>query len=242
MHISTILLNNPELANGLGQMLEIFRDEVAAAYGEDWLLCSVHDNYLPAHVLSPLLSPIKQAGTSQQHPVPFTNAPTTSMECPPSPASLILSTATSLTESSQTTYTQDCTPLTPNMKSHHTHMLTHSKPHAATSSACNANTTKLQTTPRPSNILPASLTLSSTVTLSSSSLIAGTILAIPGSHLPSVIEKLMKNIGKGSSECEVIRNIYLFTVRVLWESSIMERIRLSLDSAKALVGLMLNIA
>jgi hypothetical protein len=52
----------------------------------------------------------------------------------------------------------------------------------------------------------------------------------------------MKDIGKGGiDDREIVRDIYLFTGRALWESSIMERVGLSLGSAKALVGLMSGI-
>ena len=76
----------------------------------------------------------------------------------------------------------------------------------------------------------------------SSTAASGTISRVSGSRLPDDIEEFMKDIGKGgTAERELVRDIYLFTGRALWESSITGRIGLSSGSAKALVGLMLNI-
>jgi hypothetical protein len=73
--------------------------------------------------------------------------------------------------------------------------------------------------------------------------VSGTISGVIGSSLPNLIEDLMKDIGKGGTDDrEVFRDIYLFTGRALWESSLTERVGLSLGSAKAMVGLMSNIA
>lgn len=95
--------------------------------------------------------------------------------------------------------------------------------------------------PIPSAIANIVDTVINCVTLSSTAA-SGTISRVSGSHLPDDIEEFMKDIGKGgTAERELVRDIYLFTGRALWESSITGRIGLSSGSAKALVGLMLNI-
>ena len=79
------------------------------------------------------------------------------------------------------------------------------------------------------------MTLSSAVT-------AWTISGVADSRLPNDVEEFIKDIGKGDSKVrELICDIYLFTRRALWESSIVKRVGLSTSSAKALVGLMSSI-
>ncbi|KIM77840.1 hypothetical protein PILCRDRAFT_11730 [Piloderma croceum F 1598] len=237
VHASTMLLNNPGASDGLAHMAEIFRDDVAGAYREDWLLRAVNENYLPAQAMSPPSSPVKGAGVvAQQHFASLARAPKVRMECPPSTSSSI-STASSLTESALAYHTHDSSPPTPRAKSRRTHTSAQPPSHAALPATLHKTPIKVQTT----SLLPSSLTLSSTVTLSSP-VVSGTISGVTGSSLPNVVEDFMKDIGKGGTDDhEIVRDIYLFTGRALWESSIMERVGLSLGSAKALVGLMSSI-
>ena len=241
-----MFLNNPGVSEALAHMAEIFRDEVAVAYGEDWWPCTIHENYLPGHIISPPSSPIKWAGPSQHHPASFANTVKTRMEHPPLPALSGVSTTTSLTEWAAASHTQDSPPPTPKVKVRRAHTSTHSPSQAAPPSTVHdTKPTAWHTTPLDaglSSLLPALLALSSTVTLSSP-VASGIISRVAGSYLPNVVEEFMKDIGKGSAgECEIICDIYLFTGRALWESSFIGRIRLSSGSAKALVGLLLNIA
>jgi hypothetical protein len=231
-----MLLNNLGASDGLAHMAEIFRDDVVGAYREDWLSRAVNENYLPAQAMSPPSSPVKGAGVAQQHFTSLVRAPKVRMERPPSTSSSI-STVSSLTESALAYHTHDVSPPTPRAKSRRTHTSAQPPSHAALPAALHKTPIEVQTT----SLLPSSLTLSSTVTLSSP-VVSGTISGVTGSSLPNVVEDFMKDIGKGGiDDREIVRDIYLFTGRALWESSIMERVGLSLGSAKALVGLMSGI-
>jgi hypothetical protein len=132
------------------------------------------------------------------------------------------------------------------MKARHVHTLKQPTAHEAPPTVPrNAAPSASPTTPldvQTSGLLPSSLTLSSTVTVLSPG-ISGTISGVTGSHLPGVVEEFMKDIGKGGDgERETVRDIYLFTGRAHWESRLTERLMLSSGSAKALVGLLSNIA
>lgn len=236
-----MLHNNPGTSDALARMAEIFRDEVASSYGEDWLLRSVASNYLPAHVMSPPSSPIKVQGQRTT-----SSTPKTRMEHPPSPTLSTVSSATSLTESTITGIEEDAPP--PKVKVRRARTVIQSKSVAAPSAMHGIKPSASFTPPvdggpgsLPHQQLPAMLTLSSTVTLSST-MASCTISKVSGSRLPNDVEEFMADIGKGGTdERELVRDIYLYTGRALWESSIMGRIGISSGSAKALVGLMSNI-
>lgn len=164
-----MLLNNPGTSDALARMVEIFRNEVASAYGEDWLLRSVYEKYLPAHVMSPPSSPIKRKGPSQQHPT--TNTPNTHTELPPLPTLSSVSITTSLTESAVANLADDSPPPTPKIKVRHACTSAHRQSHAAPPSATHNTKPSIPATTLvdggPSGLshqqLPTLLTLSSTV-------------------------------------------------------------------------------
>jgi hypothetical protein len=250
IHVSTLLANNPEAADPLARMGEIFRDEVAGTYGTDWLSRSVREGYLPAKVMSPPSSPVKRAGTSQQNSRPAADTPKARMVPFPSPTLSTISTTSSLMHSAVASHNQHSPPSTPNAKTRRMRTSAHSQFPAPPSPIHETKPSTLSTMPpnvqpnHPSHQQsPALLTLSSTVTLSGTmglgAMTSGTISHVMGSRLPNDIEDFMVDIGRDDSGArDIVRDIYLFTGRALWESSIMGRMGLSPGFAKALVSLM----
>lgn len=232
-------------------MEEIFRDEVAGAYGKDWLSRSVkaREGYLSVKVMSPPSSPAKRAGPSQQTSRP-TYTPKAHIGLPPSPTLSTVSTTSSLTQSAIVSHNQHSVPPSSKARMHHAPIPAHSKGPTAPSSLVDntnpsASSTELSTIQPGRSFrqqLPALLTLSSTMTLSQT-MTPGAISQVRGSLLPKEIEDFMTDIGRDDSEArEVVRDIYLFTGRSLWEGSITGRMGLSPGSAKALVSLMSTIS
>jgi hypothetical protein len=225
-------------------MAEIFQDEVAGAYGDDWISRSVREGYLSVKVMSPPSSPMKRAGPSQQKSR-STDTPKAHM-MPPSPTLSTVSTMSSLTQSTITCHNRQSTPPPSKARMHPACTSAHSKRPAALPSLVDDAKSPASSTMPPNaqpghpsrQQLPTLLTLSSTVTLSQT-MASGTISQARGGLLPKDIEDFLTDIGKGDSEArEVVHDIYLFTGRALWEGSITGRMGLSSGSAKALVSLM----
>ena len=243
MYTSTNFLNNPAAAIALAKMKDIFTDEVAVGFGDDWLNRAVNAKYLSANVLSPTPSPIKATSANQRHYASSTYSTNAARERSPSPTATAISSVSSLTESALADHNSDDTPAA--MPTHR-----HKRPalHLATSLAQSnsrdgdSQPSPLRTAPPVIVNSPPLLTLLSTVTLSASALPRGTISRTVGSPLSGDVEDFMSAVGRGNDEHrEVLREIYQLTGRALWVDEVMTKLNLAEGMAKALVGLMLNI-
>jgi hypothetical protein len=234
VYISPSLYNNPAAEDAISNMRTIFTDKLAVIFGNDWLTRTVSAGYLSGNVLRPPSSPIKASRRNNEH-VPLLSSPSSRQGRSPSHLSSISSTS-SLTN---TTAIADETTPTPICHNHSGRLP--SAPHAAHPSD-QTNPTGQVTRPGlpPGLILPNPLTLSSTITLS-----AAAIALTPTSALGPLSEEVrefMVSIGKDTvGNHDVVREIYDYIGRALWENSVVLRLHLNTGTARALVSLMLAV-
>jgi hypothetical protein len=198
--------------------------------------------------LSPTPSPIKANRASQHRPASAADSTNATEERSPSPTATNVSTTSTLTESALASHNADDSPPTRRNRRTVPHLATPSAPHRDAQGQPSVSHAVPNVTRRagPSN-LPAThspmVTMSSTFTLSSSAVPRGTISSMVGSPLSSDIEDLLRAVGKeGDDSRKALHQIFQFTGRALWVDSVMEQLNLAEGTAKALVGLMLNIA
>lgn len=217
VYISSVLYNNPAAEEAISAMRSIFTQDVAVPFANDWLTRTVQSGYLSGNVLRPPSSPIKAAHSHHERPTSV-NPLRIARSPSPTPSSSSISTVSSLTVSALATHEIMSTPK--HRGSQSTHCFP--KPHAVPSTTGRSSTVKATQPTR------------STLEI---------VRTVDGASPLSVdVKEFMYSIGKDTaSNHDVIREIYNFTGRALWETTVGVRLDLNSGTAKALAGLMLNI-
>ena len=226
VYISSVLYNNPATEDAISAMRTIFAQEVAVPFANDWLTRTVQSGYLSGSVLCPPSSPVKATRSRHERPTSV-NTPS-HITRSASPTTSSISSVSSLTMSALAAHE-----IMSNRSSQSTQSFP--KPQAArstTRSTTGRSTTIKATQPLPSATKPP--------VMESSPALART--ANSAGPLSEDVKEFMASIGKNSaSDHDVIREIFNFTGRALWETTLAVRLKLNSGTAKALVGLMLNI-
>ena len=242
MYVSSALANNPAVEVAIANMRAIFTEEVAVAFAADWLTRTVDAGYLPSSVLCPSSSPIK-ASRSNRDQSPSVIASQTRQGRSLSHSSSI-SSASSLTDTASVA--NETTPT-------HSHSGFPSPTPRSEHSAAHISTGRT-TQPIHGTILPATLTMLSTMTLSAPVIIQPTTgtgtadgprtaagVADASARLSEDVRELMASIGRDrATDHDMIWEIYNYTGRALWEATVAVRLNLGAGTARALVSLMLT--
>ena len=239
MYVSLTLANNPAVEIAIANMRAIFTEEVAVVSAADWLTLTIDAGYLPSSVLHPPSSPIK-ASRSNCDQSPSFIASQTRQGHSLSPSSSILS-ASSLPDTASVA--NETMPA-------HIHS---GYPSPAPQSGARI-TTGRTTQPLHGTVLPATLTLLSTVTLSALVIAQMTTstgttdgpqtaasIADASARLSQDVRELMASIGRDrATDHDMIWDIYNYTGCALWEATVAARLNLGAGTARALVSLMLT--
>lgn len=236
VYVSPSLHNNPAIEAAISNMRVIFNEDVAVGYGVDWLTRTVDAGYLSSKVLRPQSSPIRPP---RSEPV-SARTPQAMRNRSPS-LSPSISSVSSLDEIASTVSVAEPAPSHHGRSAHTSHSLSPGLvPRAVHAKRKNSAQALQQPV---STVLPTSLTMLSTVTLSGLA-VQRTATDAAGSSGPLSRDLLefMVSIGKGGEiHHDMIREIYNYTGRALWEAAVMVQLDINSGTAKALVSLMLTV-
>jgi hypothetical protein len=235
VYVSPSLHNNPAIEAAILNMRAIFSEDVAVGYSEDWLTRTVDAGYLSSKVLRPQSSPIKVSRSESVSAQTRAQA----MRNHSPPLSPSISSVSSLDETASTASVAEPAPSHHSRSAHASHSLSPGLvPRAVHAKRKNSAQALQQPV---STALPTSLTMLSTVTLSGLT-VQRMATGTTGSSGPLSRDLLefMVSIGKGGEEHhDLIREIYNYTGRALWEAAVMAELNINSGTAKALVSLML---
>lgn len=225
VYVSSAFANNPAAEAAISNMRAIFTEEVAVSFAADWLTRTVDAGYLPGSVLCPQSSPIKASRSKRDSSSAST--PHTGRDRSSSHSSTV-SSASSLTDT--TLVANETTPT----------RIRPGRPSPATQPAhTNARISTGQNT-QYGTILPTTLTMLSTMTLSAPAIArTATGVADGPSSLSEDVRGFMVSIGRDRVvDYDVVWETYNYIGRALWETTVAAQLDLNSGTAKALVCLM----